>query len=129
MPREFDLGDVLTITTGRLVAARHIDAVYDLLGYMTGDTLWTHQLPRAADECRPRLLEQHPALAEVEPPADFLDKQACLDWVASLVPIYGATLPVEPLAAEDHTSIGPLRELGLMGVSQDRIIPLVVPED
>jgi hypothetical protein len=33
---------------------------------------------------------------------------------------------VEPLAEGDHTHIGPLEELGLMGVGPERIIPVVV---
>jgi hypothetical protein len=37
--RPFHLGDVLTITTGRLVSPRHMDGVYDVLNFMTGDNL------------------------------------------------------------------------------------------
>src|SRR3989344_6645903 len=64
--KEFHLGDVLSITTGRLVSPRHIDGVYDILTFMTGDTLFTHQLPRASDECKPYLVKQFPQLAATE---------------------------------------------------------------
>lgn len=62
--RDFDLGDVLSITTGHLVSRRHMDGVYDILNFMTGDNLFTHQLPRAADECKPWLLRWFPELAK-----------------------------------------------------------------
>ncbi len=65
MEKSFHLGDILSITTGRLVSLRHIDGVYDILNFMTGDNLFTHQLPRASRECAPELKKQFPALAEI----------------------------------------------------------------
>lgn len=45
--KTFHLGDILTITTGRLVSPRHMEGVYDILNWMTGeDLLVTHQIPR-----------------------------------------------------------------------------------
>lgn len=66
--REFELGDLLSVATGILVARRHVDALYDLMGFMTGDVLFTHQLPRAMDACAPELIRQHPWLTDVEIP-------------------------------------------------------------
>lgn len=60
--KQFHISDVLSITTGRLVSTRHMDGVYDILNFMTGDNLFTHQLPRASDECKPYLLAQFPQL-------------------------------------------------------------------
>jgi hypothetical protein len=60
----FHLSDVLSVTTGRLVSTRHIDGVYDLLNFLTGDRLFTHQLPRASRECEPWLRSQFPQLME-----------------------------------------------------------------
>jgi hypothetical protein len=67
--REFHVSDVLSITTGLLLSTRHIDGVYDILNFMTGDKLFTHQLPRASDECKPYLQEQFPQL--FTPEMDF----------------------------------------------------------
>lgn len=64
--RNFHIGDILSITTGRLVSPRRMDGVYDILNYMTGDDLFTHQLIRAAEECAPALREQHPDLTDVD---------------------------------------------------------------
>jgi hypothetical protein len=66
--KRYHLGDILSITTGRLVSPRHMDGVYDILNFMTGDDLYTHQLPRAADECRPYLAKQFPQLSKIDLP-------------------------------------------------------------
>jgi hypothetical protein len=126
--RMFDLGDVLSVTTGKLVAPRHIDAMYDLLGFMTGDTLWTHQLPRACDECAPELLRQHPQLAQVQPPSEFRDADHVWSWLAAQKRIHGDQVSVAPLAASDHTSINPVAELKMMRPDAE-VITVVVAED
>ena len=58
MSRDFHIGDILSVTTGRLVSPRRMDGVYDILNFMTGDNLFTHQLPRAARECAGPLAAQ-----------------------------------------------------------------------
>lgn len=63
--KPFNLSDVLSITTGRLVSFRHMEGVYDILNHMTGDKIYTHQLGRAIEACRPSILADHPWLAEI----------------------------------------------------------------
>jgi hypothetical protein len=126
--RTFHLGDILSITTGRLVSPRHIDGVYDILNWMTGDNLFTHQLPRACDECEGPLLAQHPDLAAIIPPETFGgDKDAVDRWLAEQVTIYGETREVAPLAAEDHTRIDPFTELRMMRPDAE-VIVVEVPD-
>lgn len=109
-PREFELGAVLTITEGSFVAQGGIEAIYDILNYMTGDSLFTHQLPRAAIACEGPLLEQHPQLAGVKAPVWREDVKAHVDeWVAEMKALYGDTLPVVPLVEWHH--MDPLQEL------------------
>lgn len=67
--KTFPLGTVLSITTGYLLAPNGIGGVYEILNFMTGDNLYTHQLPRVGRECAPYLLKQFPALAS--PEVDF----------------------------------------------------------
>lgn len=64
--RLFHISDVLTVTTGRLLSTRGIDGLYDILNFMTDDNLFTHQLPRAGDECAPYLLRQYPILNDLD---------------------------------------------------------------
>lgn len=63
----FHISDILSVTTGRLVSYRHIDGVYAILNFMTGDSLFTHQLPRASRECESSLRAQFPNLMEDSP--------------------------------------------------------------
>lgn len=103
----FPLADVLSITTGRLLSRRHIDGMYTLLGHMTGHDLFTHQLPRAARECAPALLAQHPQLAGVTPPAG-VDAFDLMAWLIEQERIYGEMLPVKALPSS--TPVDPIEE-------------------
>jgi len=130
--RAFHLGDVLTITTGALVSPRHMDGVYDILNWMTGDSLFTHQLPRAMDECQGPLLAQHPDLAAIVLP-DFGGsrddvKAAVYAWLAEQVAVYGETREVTPLDPADHTRMDPFTELRKMAPHAE-IITVEVPGD
>jgi hypothetical protein len=124
--RDFHIGDILSVTTGRLVSPRHVDGIYDILNYMTGDNLFTHQLPRGMDECKPALLSQHPQLADVEVPDDFGGEQQVVEWLETQMAWLGRELPVAPLAAEDHTYMDPITELRKMAPHAE-VIPIVVP--
>jgi hypothetical protein len=130
--KTFHLGDILTVTTGRLVSPRHVEGVYDILNWMTGDNLFTHQLPRAMDECRGPLLAQHPDLAGVTVPEEFGDgspesaRRAVDSWLAEQVAVYGETREVEPLHEGDHTRIDPMTEFAIVA-PHAQVIPVVVP--
>ena len=127
-PREFDLGDILSITTGKLVSPRHIEGVYDILNYMTGDSLFTHQLPRAMDECQEPLFVQHPELRTVNVPESFAAKESVEVWLILAKDLYGETLPVWPLGTAGvgtHVFRDPIAELVEM-VGPERVIPVVI---
>lgn len=126
--RDFHLGDILSITTGLLVSPRHIDGVYDILNWMTGDNLFTHQLPRARDECRQPLLEQHPDLVDVQVPDKFDGEEHVMEWLAEQVERYGETRPVAPLDPVDHTRIDPFDELQ-MKAPHMQVIPVELRDD
>lgn len=111
--RAFHLGDILSVTTERLVAPGGIAALHELLDYMVGEPLFTHQLPRANDECKPELLRQHPFLIEVIAP-EFVDEAHVWRWLAEQVERWGLRFEVAPLNPSDHTSIDPLAELRMM---------------
>lgn len=123
--RSVPLADILTMTTGRLLSPRHMDAVYELANWMTGDNLMTHQLPRAADACRPELLRQHPQLEGVEPPADA-DVPDLMTWLVGVEREHGEHLPVAPLppsAWERRDAVEELRDM----VGPEKVI--VLPMD
>lgn len=122
--RQFHLGDVLSISDGRLVSPRHMDGIYEILNFMTGDNLFTHQLPRAMRECQPVLLAQHPQLAELVDADAKLDAESVPVWLAKQVAKFGETLPVEPLAEWQHKD--PLAELA--EVAPGKAVTVVVAE-
>jgi hypothetical protein len=126
--RAFHLGDILSITTGRLVAPSGVGAIYEVMDYMTGDSLFTHQLPRAMDECAPDLLRQHPDLANVAVPADFGDdpQRSVADWLNVQIERYGEYREVAPLASADHTHVNPLDELA-MNYPNVKVITVEMP--
>jgi hypothetical protein len=132
--KTFHLGDILTVTTGRLVSPRYIEGVYDILGWMTGESLMTHQLPRAAGECEGSLRAQHPDLIAVVVPEKFggdeegSAKGAVAFWLAEQVAIFGETREVAPLAAGEHTHIDPIAEM-LMTKPAAEIIAVAVPDE
>jgi hypothetical protein len=111
--RVFHIGDVITVATGRLVALRHIEAVYDLCGFMTGEQLFTHQLPRASRECEPALRERFPEML-AEPIPDIKSKEDAEAWLESLYPKYGEWVEVNALEPADHTSIDPIAEIKMI---------------
>jgi hypothetical protein len=118
--KQFGLGAVLTVTTGRFLV-KDIDKLYGILNHMTGDNLFTHQLPRAADACAGPLLAQFPQLAGVVVPQ--LDGRAEYEvWLASRARVLGSVFDVEPLESWQHRDA--LAELAEM--TDKPIIPIIV---
>lgn len=107
--KQFHISDVLTVTTGKFVSTRHMEGVYEILNYMTGDSLFTHQLPRASEECKPYLLQQFPQLVEVT--GDEVTIENWKDWLDQQIEKYGMYFDVEPLPEEEHKFIDPISEM------------------
>lgn len=118
--KNFDISDVLSITHERLVSTRHMDGVYDILGFMTGESLFTHALPRAANVCRPALLAQFPALSEDN--ADHVDTSNWKPWLQQMRVKHGDVFSVRPLDAGAYEALHPLAEpiLSTLGSAIDR---------
>lgn len=140
--KKFYLGDVLSVTTGRLLSPRGMDGVYDILNFMTGDNLFTHQLPRAVDECKPHLLRQHPELDSPEFQLALGELVLMLDtesgkkqpehlitgWLSKQFAVYGEQLEVAPIPPEAHQVRDPIEELAEM-VGPEKVIVVEAPEE
>jgi hypothetical protein len=126
--KRFELRVLLTVTTNRLLTKtagpndNGIQDLYDILGWMTNDSPFTHQLPRFAQECRPWLLRWFPGL-EI---AKSDTAKACLDalldsngaegieqWLKQCVDVYGLKThyDVPRIPADDHEKKHPYDEL------------------
>lgn len=146
--KNFHISDILSVTTGRLVSSRHIEGLYDILNFLTGDELFTHQLPRVFRECAPWLRTQFPLLFPDAPPMkealEGLDKLLALDgddkeareltishWVdavrtkcANFPEVLPEMIPVYEMGADMHTHIDPMEEAAAM-FGEKKIIPVV----
>jgi hypothetical protein len=112
--RSFHLGDILSVTTHRLVSPRRMEGVYDILGWMTGEHPYDGQIPRLIGECAGTLLAQHPDLTAVTVP-EFGSEREAYRWLAGQVALYGETREIEPLAAvDDHTRVDPVAEMRMV---------------
>ncbi len=112
--RVFDLGDVLSVTTGKLVSLQGVSGIYGILNFMTGCQLFTHQLVRAMDVCAPELLQQHPALKHVD--ATDCRQSTWDEWLRRQREILGPSLLVRALPHGRYEQRDPVVELvGMIG--------------
>lgn len=119
--KDFHIGDILSVTTGMLVSPRLIGGVYDILNWMSGDELFTHQLPRVSREAAPVLLALYPQLAGAQAEAEAVTPDNHPHFIAKMIERYGEALPVPKMNADQHESIDAMSEL-VEKVHPDRII-------
>ncbi|HKM19995.1 MAG TPA: hypothetical protein VJY47_02105 [Candidatus Dojkabacteria bacterium] len=122
--KAFHIGDILSVTTGYLLAPSHMEGVYAILNFMTNDNLFTHQLPRASKECQPFLLEQMPWLADIS--AEGVTKENFETWLNAIVQKYGETHEVKPLPVGSHLHIDPITEL--VQILNEEVDATIAPE-
>jgi len=116
--REFHLGDILSITKRWVVSPRGSFGVLDVLSYMTGDTVWVHQVPRIGEECLPELERQHPDLDIIESPRGLQTNEEIAAWIGPILVKYGEYRRVLPLHPDQHTSIDGVEELISWGAAE-----------
>ncbi len=106
--RTFDLGSVLTVTTGRLFT--EMDNVYDILNYLSNDSILIHQIPRVMKTAQPYVLARYPQLEGVgrdvvingwEDVKAFLDSQKA---------VLGDSFALSPMPREMCEHIDPIEE-------------------
>src|SRR6266853_3142795 len=105
--RTFPLGVILSITHGALLC--EMEQVYEILNFMTGDNLFTHQLPRARTVAAPDLFRQFPDLMHIDV-AHVTPK----NWKQALAVLereYGASRTVAPLPPRHYEAKDPIEEL------------------
>jgi hypothetical protein len=115
-----------------------MDGVYDIYNFLTGDTLFTHQLPRAGRECQPWMEAQFPQLTEESLKAQIADLDRRLEqtprdrdrlsaviaeWVEEVRVALDLPemFPVYELGADMHTRIDPIEEARAM-VGDDKVL-------
>lgn len=132
--KKFSARVLLTVTTGRLLTKgkgdrdNGIGDLYELLGWMTDDSPFTHQLGRFLEECKPHLLRMFPELEKAESgevlallDAKIADSKkqdgdisaAIESWLAETVERCGiaAEYDIPRIPADCHEQKGPISEL------------------
>lgn len=134
MKKTFSLGAVLSVATDRLLT--DIGDLYKILGWMTGDSPYTHQLPRFMQECRPWLLRWFPDLqkaVDAQPQLNAMiaaqgAEQACKTWLETLIAGgQPAEFEIEQISSDDHTRKNPYDELVEMRGTDEGIIVAEIP--
>jgi hypothetical protein len=118
--KEFPVEVILSITHSRLLC--NIEKVYEILDYITGDKLFTHQLPRAARTCAPWVLRGLPQLMRWNHDNDITAGNYEI-YIEMARKEFGSKLLIKPMPREDWTHINPIEEAKAM-VGDDRVIVL-----
>lgn len=122
MTKDFPTLDVLSTITGVLVSEGGIGGVYEVLNFMTGEGVYTHQLPRIGREATKAMVAQRPDLAAAVAEADQVNSGNWREWAAKWVERYGPTIAVPRMTVDEHESIDPLSELAEKVPPERRIV-------
>lgn len=97
--RQFHLGDILSITTSRMLSPAGMGGIHEIVTYMTGELATDLACVEERARCAAALLEQHPQLAQLVDPDDKIDPSTVDAWLAKQVARFGEGLAVEALAS------------------------------
>jgi hypothetical protein len=98
--KKFHIGDVLSITTGKLLSKDKMDGVYKILNWMSNSELFTHELPEQSKLYRPILLKMFPQLAEVD--TNGVTYENWMEWLEKTEKEYGKFFEI-PQIGEGRT--------------------------
>jgi len=94
--KHFDLAAILTVTTGKLFTG--MNNLYDILNYLTGESLFTHQIPEALQKASRYVLNIYPQLREVSITDEQIrDMKTAKRFIAEQKRRYGKRLPLIPM--------------------------------
>jgi hypothetical protein len=104
--RTFTLGAVLSALSGKLLCS--MDDLYRVLNFLTGEDLYTHQLPRAFKVAAPFVAQQHPELALLD--WSTVGRETWQPWLTAQVERFGPTLELEPIPFGAYEAMDPIAE-------------------
>ncbi|ESY79658.1 hypothetical protein X739_00845 [Mesorhizobium sp. LNHC220B00] len=107
--KEFPTRDVLSTIAGVLIS--EIGGVYEVLNWMTGESVYTHQIPRISREATPVVLKMHPQLEPTIAEAEHVTPDNYLEWRTTWEERYGLTIAVPKMTIAEHERIDPISEL------------------
>lgn len=117
--KAFPTEDVLGVITGRLLG--DIGGIYEVQSWMTGESVFTHQLPRVSREATPVILAFHPHLQSAIDEAEYVSPDNWQEWRDKWIDRFGPEISVPKMSTDQHERIDPLSEL-VEKVHSDKII-------
>jgi len=122
--KQFTIGQVISAGTGTLCC--DIGEVYEILNFLTGDNLMTHQLPRALRACKQHVIQQFPWMKWVEDNKEACTPETWESFLASAAKEYGQTHELEPLPNGEWEYRNPIEEAEELMGDESKVIPVVV---
>ncbi|MBQ6285417.1 MAG: hypothetical protein IJK67_03820 [Bacilli bacterium] len=108
--KEFSLGALLSVATGRLYCT--MDELYEILNYLTGESLFTHQIPRATTAAKPYVLSLYPQLVDVGVNEQFNNEADVFTFIEEQKRKFGDKFVLSPMTKnEGYAPMDPLDEL------------------
>lgn len=104
---KFTAGEIISAGTG--ILACEMDGVYKILNFLTGDSLYTHQLPRAFRACKAHMQKQCPWLSEID--EEKCTRETYPVWRIALEEKHGLEHELSPLPDGVWNRREPLEEL------------------
>jgi hypothetical protein len=128
--KDFPTLAVLTVTSGRLLTiprdpdeGNGIGQVYEVLGWMTDDSPFTHQLGRFAEECRPWIHRWYPSIIEAD--AEIVrrcEAGEVAEVQRDMLARFSATIALPRIPQDDHERKHPYDELVAMRGTDEGIV-------
>ena len=88
-----------------------MDDVYEILNYLTGDSIFTHQIPRVMNAVKPYVLSLHPELKGVGVDVVINSFEDAKTFVDEQKKIYGDILSLTPMSKTDgYSYVDPIEE-------------------
>lgn len=119
--KEFPTSAVLGVVTGVLLG--DIGGIYEVLNYMTGESVFTHQIPRISREAGPVIIAMHPSVADAIAESELVTPENFREWLSRWEARYGAAIAVPMMDEGQHERIDPHSELAEK-VHPSRIVTL-----
>lgn len=96
--RQFHLGDILSITTSRMLSPTGMGGVHEIVTHMIGELATDMACIEERARCAAALLAQHPQLARLVDAGDKIDPSTVDAWLTKQITQFGERLAVEALA-------------------------------
>ncbi|MEO9231534.1 MAG: hypothetical protein ABI216_21650 [Devosia sp.] len=87
-----------------------IGGVHQVLNWMTGEPVFTHQLPRICREAVPVMLARMPELQSAIDEAEQVTGENYLEWLERWTKRYGLVIAIPKMNHTEHERIDPMSE-------------------